>query len=140
MDGLLLIKEIKEIYKKFDLKKLEALEIYGIKGLVSSHGDILMSLFKSGPLPMSELAKRVGKDKSTITNLVGKLVKLNYVEKYKDEKDSRVVMVRLTEYAHEKRPIFLEITKTMSERITRHLEPEEIAIAIKVLDKINQGL
>jgi len=134
-----LIRTITEISKKLKTKKLKELELRGIEGLAPSHGDILVNLFKHGDLTMRELAERIQKDKSTITALVNKLVKLGYVEKYKDGSDHRINIVRLTEMAHERRENFIEVSNIITEKISRHVTEEEIEEALEVLRKINDG-
>lgn len=68
----------------------------GIKGLVPSHGDILVELFAHETLPMAAIAEAIGKDPSTVTALVKKLIEAGYVEKAKNLRDKRVIEVRLT--------------------------------------------
>lgn len=134
-----MIRTIAEISKKLKTTKLKELELRGIEGLAPSHGDILVNLFKHGDLTMRELAERIQKDKSTITALVNKLVKLGYVEKYKDSSDSRINIVRLTPMAHERRECFIEVSNIITEKISRHVTEEEIEKTLEVLKKINDG-
>jgi DNA-binding MarR family transcriptional regulator len=68
----------------------------GIKGLVPSHGGIMSTLFKRDRVPMKEIAERIGRDKSTVTALVNKLVRAGYVVKEKDPDDNRVTYLCLT--------------------------------------------
>jgi DNA-binding MarR family transcriptional regulator len=68
-----------------------------IKGLSPSHGDILFFLFGKESSSMTELAKKIDRDKSTVTALVKKLIALGYIETTPDTKDSRVTVVSLTE-------------------------------------------
>ena len=53
----------------------------GHQGLAPSHGDIMVALFKHRRLSMKELARIIDRDKSTVTGLVDKLVRLGYLEK-----------------------------------------------------------
>ncbi len=60
-------------------KKLEEQDIYE---LIPSHGNILTTLYEMDKkLTMKEIAKKIGKDKSIVTPLVNKLIKLGYVER-----------------------------------------------------------
>ncbi|MDP6878408.1 MAG: MarR family transcriptional regulator [Candidatus Marinimicrobia bacterium] len=45
---------------------------------------------------MSSLSKQMGVDNSTMTRLIGVLIRNNWVEKYKGENDKRVVFVKMT--------------------------------------------
>lgn len=135
-----LIKTIAEIDKKLKTRKLKELELRGVEGLASSHGDILVALFRSGSLSMRDLSETIQRDKSTVTALVNKLVKLGYVEKYKGLEDSRINFVRLTPLAYEKRETFIEAADIIMEMFSRHVSEDEIKTALNILKKINSGL
>ena len=75
----------------------QALERSGFAGLAPSHGDILSQLFANDSVTMSELSKRIGRDPSTVTSLVKKLVILDIARTERDPKDRRSVMVSLTD-------------------------------------------
>ena len=50
--------------------------------LIPTHGNILTALYESDKkLTMKEIAQKIGKDKSTVTPLVNKLIRLGYIEK-----------------------------------------------------------
>jgi len=66
------------------------------KALVASHGGIMSTLFKKDRASMKELAERIGRDKSTVTALVNKLMRNGYVAKDKDPDDSRITYLCLT--------------------------------------------
>lgn len=66
--------------------------------LVPSYANILGVILSSEkPLKMNEIAKKVGKDKSTITALTKKLVKQGYIKKEKSSRDKRVIYIVPTE-------------------------------------------
>lgn len=134
-----LIKTIMEINKKLETVKLKELELRGISGFAPSHGDILVSLFTHGDLSMKELAEKINKDKSTVTALITKLIKLGYVEKYKDLSDSRVHIVKLTPFAYERREDFVEVSNIIIDKVSRHVTDEEIKSTLEILSKINSG-
>ena len=67
-----------------------------IKGLVPSHGGIMSTLFKRDRVSMKEVAERIGRDKSTVTALVNKLMRAGYVTKEKDADDNRITYLCLT--------------------------------------------
>ncbi len=135
-----LIKTITEIEKKLRVRKLKELELRGVEGLAPSHGDILVALFRNESLSMRDLSETIQRDKSTVTALVNKLVKLGYVEKYKGLVDSRITFVKLTPFAHEKREAFIEAADIIIEQFSRHITQEEIETALKIMKKINNSL
>jgi len=67
-----------------------------ITGLAPSHGGIMSNLFKKDRVSMKEIAARIGRDKSTVTALVNKLVDAGYIAKEKDPDDNRVTYLCLT--------------------------------------------
>lgn len=85
----------------------------GLKGLATSHGDILANLFVTSPMSMQELALKIGKDKSTITTLVDKLVLGGYLIKEKSVVDSRITMVNLTQKGLDLKPTVEKISEDL---------------------------
>ena len=75
-----LIATIREKSNKFIMREMNN---RNIKGLVTSHGDILMALFKNEVLTMKDISEKIERDKSTVTTLVDKLVSIGYVTKQK---------------------------------------------------------
>ncbi|UCD06663.1 MAG: MarR family transcriptional regulator [candidate division WOR-3 bacterium] len=67
-----------------------------ITGLVPSHGGIMSNLFKKDRVSMKEIAERIGRDKSTVTALVNKLVDAGFVVKESDPDDKRITYLCLT--------------------------------------------
>jgi len=57
---------------------------------------LLLSSISSDGTDMSSLSKQMGVDNSTMTRLIGVLIRNNWVEKYKGENDKRVVFVKIT--------------------------------------------
>jgi len=57
---------------------------------------LLLSSISSEGTDMSSLSKQMGVDNSTMTRLIGVLIRNDWVEKYKGENDKRVVFVKLT--------------------------------------------
>jgi DNA-binding MarR family transcriptional regulator len=56
-----------------------------LRGLAPSHGTILFELFHSETIPMKEVAKRINRDKSTVTALINKLLALGYVRRLRTQ-------------------------------------------------------
>lgn len=132
-----LISTIREKANRFIVQEMTS---RGITGLVPSHGNILVFLFKNTTLTMKDLASMVGKDKSTITALVDKLVALGYVEKKKDEFDNRVVLVNLTEKGEGLKPSFAEISNSLLSTVYDGISEEEKVQLVAILSKIENNL
>lgn len=87
-------KKIMHQYVDVQLKK------EGFGDLVSAYTDIVTVLFMNeGKLKMNEISHMVGKDKSTVTVLINRLIDKGYVQKEKSTLDKRVTYVILTDKA-----------------------------------------
>ena len=128
-----LVSKTREKSNAFILMKLKEL---GIEGLAPSHGDILVNLFRSSPLPMKELAGRIGRDKSTITALVNKLIKLGYVERQRDLSDSRVTLIGLTREGEGLKPDFEYVSAKLLATAFKGFLPEEREQLVRLLERM----
>lgn len=111
-----------------------------IKQLATSHGDILSALFQHEPLSMKDLAKRIDRDKSTVTTLIDKLIEIGYVRTQKDTGDSRVILVFLTEKGKQLQSDFEEISTKLLSFVYRGIEAEEQQQLMNTLIKIKNNL
>jgi DNA-binding MarR family transcriptional regulator len=109
---------------------------HGIDGIVTSHGDIIYALFKKPRLTMAEIAEKIGRDKSTVTALVDKLVRLRFVTKERDTEDTRVVYVTLTQKGNELKPIFDAISSEILDVFYKDISENEKEELIRILNKI----
>lgn len=105
----------------------------GVEGIVPSHGAILRELFDEEELPMNEIARRIGRDRSTVTTLVRKLEALGFARTRKDEADRRVTLVSLTGKGRDLRPAFESVSNGLRETQVRGLGEEELLVALRVL-------
>ncbi|MDQ0173128.1 MarR family winged helix-turn-helix transcriptional regulator [Paenibacillus tundrae] len=101
------------------------LEQHEVTGIVPSHGDVLMFLYREDALSIKMLAERVQRTQPTVTVLVNKLEKLGYVERSKTAEDSRVTMIRLTEQGRKLEPVFNQVSKQINEMIYSGLSDEQ---------------
>jgi len=62
---------------------------------------LLLSSISSEGTDMSSLSKQMGVDNSTMTRLIGVLIRNDWVEKYKGKNDRRVVFVKITSKGEE---------------------------------------
>jgi DNA-binding MarR family transcriptional regulator len=62
---------------------------------------VLMLLDGHGPVSMSRLAGLLGASLPNVTGIVTRMEELGYVERIRDERDRRVVLVRATPRGHE---------------------------------------
>lgn len=98
----------------------------GFTDFVSAYGDILTVLFlNDGELKMNEISEMVGKDKSTVTVLINKLVEKNYVNKNQSQEDKRVFKVSLTDKAMTHKAMFNKIANNVRAVAFDGFSPEE---------------
>ncbi|WP_242975126.1 MarR family winged helix-turn-helix transcriptional regulator [Anaerovirgula multivorans] len=131
-----LISTIRERAHKFIMREMKE---RNIKGLVTSHGDILVALFKEQVLTMKDIANRIEKDKSTVTALVDKLIDIGYIKKEKDPSDNRVILVMLTEEGKKLQSNFEEISNALLSTVYKGFSEGEKEILIKSLNKIKEN-
>jgi MarR family transcriptional regulator, organic hydroperoxide resistance regulator len=112
----------------------------GLDELIPSHGNILTALYEnSGKLTMKRIAEITGKDKSTITPLVNKLLELGYINKVKDETDKRITYIILTSEGNHIKDKYKAISDDVYATAYKDFSQEEKEIFLKLLKKINNN-
>lgn len=136
-NALSLIGRIREKANKFIIRELET---HGIKGLVPSHGDILVILFHGEKYTMKELADKINRTKPTVTVLIDKLAEYGFIQKEKSYTDSRVTYIKLTNKGIELRPIFEDISEKLNAMLYGDFTDEESELFEMLLNKVNSRL
>ncbi|WP_244159163.1 MarR family winged helix-turn-helix transcriptional regulator [Paenibacillus polysaccharolyticus] len=135
-DAVSLISKIKEKTSRFILTEMTA---QGIHDLATSHGDIIYALYNHRRMTMAEIAKKIRKDKSTVTALVDKLVRTGYVAKERDTGDSRIVHVALTAKGEALQPIFEDISQRLLDTFYTDVTDVEKNELLRILIKIHDN-
>ena len=128
-----LIARVRDRAYEFLIKELNKKRI---TGLVPSHGGIMSTLFRRDRASMKELSERIGRDKSTVTALVNKLVRAGYAVKEKDDEDNRITYLRLTEKGRALEMDFDEISEKLIARAFRGFSPKERESMVKAVVKM----
>lgn len=81
----------------------------GITDLSPSHGDVLFSVSQHNGLDMGHLAALTGRDKSTLTPLVEKLIRAGYLSRKVSTTDRRRAEIYLTAKAERLRTRLMKI-------------------------------
>ena len=136
----LIIHLIGKIRDKANKFLLDELAEHDFKGIAPSHGDIMGALYLHGELPMKKIARIIGRDKSTITTLVNKLIQLGYVEKKTHREDSRVNIVSLTDMGKAMEEDFWDISKALREKAYKGLSAEEKDTLMQLLARIYENM
>ncbi len=111
----------------------------GMKNIVPSHGDILITLFHHGELTLKQLSFKIRRDKSTVTALVHKLIKNGYLTLRPNEEDKRSKYVCLTEKANTFKEPFISISNSMNTILLQDMSEEDKKILSKYLVKIQEN-
>lgn len=115
----LLRTHINEFLKK-KLKEIENNEI------LPSHGSLLYIVYKNGGrIQIKDIYDTLLKQKSTITEMIKRLVNLGYLEKETCINDKRVTYVRATEKALKFQPEFNRISDELLEKLYFNFSKEE---------------
>lgn len=127
---------ISKLNKSYANKIESMLKERGHDNLFLSHGAIIFNLVNNHGITMLELSKAINKTPQTTTILVKKLVDLNYVSTYKDEKDKRITRVKILDKGKEVFNIILEISHDVYLKQYKGLSEAEINDFRKTLNKI----
>ncbi len=111
----------------------------GLASFSPSHGDIFLALFQNEALTMKELAEMIDRDKSTVTGLVEKLMKLGFIEKTPDGRDGRVFNIRLASKGKELKPQLMAISEALVRKVTKGLNPDEQKQLEQLLARVNSN-
>ena len=105
-------------------------------GLSSGSFPYLLILNGNEGISQNKISEAIGCDKAMSARTITKLIKLGYLEKNKDEKDSRAYRLYLTKKAKDTIPKILEKIHELADLITKDLNDEEKSITIDSLNKI----
>lgn len=116
----------------------QQLKASSLNDIIPSHGNILTVLYEAdGLLTMKDIAKKIGKDKSTVTALVNKLVTLGYVTKETATHDRRITHVKLTEKAIKAQPTYDSISQAVHETAYQNFTEAEKKELLRLLKKLS---
>lgn len=97
-------------------------------------------LWKEDGLNQNELALKANKEKSTITRQIDALEKKGLVYRQSHSGDKRNKLIFLSETGKQMEKTALETAHLITENAEQGIEPEELAIFKKVIDKMIQNL
>ncbi|USD99782.1 MarR family transcriptional regulator [Vibrio sp. SCSIO 43133] len=90
-----------------------------------------------GAMRMKELADKLGITTGTLTVQVDKLVAANLMERLPHPNDRRAIVVALTQQGQEIHRHHNQLHLDLVKDLTRHIEPEQEALLISCLAKMN---
>ncbi|WP_121627902.1 MarR family winged helix-turn-helix transcriptional regulator [Poseidonibacter antarcticus] len=136
------ISVIANIHNNANKLIVDELKKHNLTGLAPSHGDILILLYQNEEgVPMNKITSTINKDKSTVTALVNKLEKMEFLTKFKHEHDSRSTIVKLTQKGHETKPIVLDqISTKLLDKTYKGFSNDEKILLCSLLEKVKDNL
>ncbi len=126
----------RDLIQRYQFRDWNQICCYGIS---ISQCYILDALAEDGDLTMQQLAKRMFKSISTMTRVVGQLVRRGYVRRQQDPEDRRVVHISITPQG---KAIVAAINRDLVETqksILQAIPADQWAGAFKVLEALAQG-
>ena len=127
---------VSKIHEKGNRFIVEELKKNGAKGLVPSHGDILVCLYNQDKMTMKDIADKIHKTRPTVTVLVDKLEKLGYLKREVSSEDSRYTYICLTKQGLDFKPIFEQISNDLTDMLYKNLSDSEADILEELLRKV----
>ena len=107
---------------------------HGITDIEPCHGDIFTVLFAEKSLPLTELAAKTHRCKSTVSVMVGRLVKAGWLQKTADPEDARRITVALTEKGRKIEGIF----EAVSEALIKDLSGSSCIVVGKKIKQLHR--
>lgn len=101
---------------------------------------LLMSIGTKGPLTMSEIARTLQLTLSSVTAVVDKLEKKQFVRRTRDAEDRRLVRVELTATGVKFYNLVESAHLTLTDSMLKILDPAEREVFLGLFRKISQGL
>ena len=138
-NGGFYISQIKQIQARiFD----QLLRNVGIDDFSGAQGRILYVLWSEDDLPITELAKRTGLAKPTLTSMLDRLEKSGVLKRVPDPKDRRQIRIKLTEAAWALSSKYDLVSDQMVDIFYKGFTEEEIiafeATLVRIIDNLTE--
>jgi DNA-binding MarR family transcriptional regulator len=117
------ISRIRDYANRIIIRELKEM---GYTEIAPSHGDIISVLIHRGEMTKTELANAINRDRSTVTVLLKKLEKLDFIATRVNEADSRSAIVYLTEKGIGMKKAFIEISEKLYEIQYKNMNEDQI--------------
>ncbi len=108
--------------------------------LSNSQFRILMILYKSPAYSVRQvdIEEAFSMTNPTVTGLIQKLEKSDYVKRIPNPEDKRSKLLVLTEYAESKREEFIVLADSIEKEMTKGLSEMEVEVLAELLTKVTQ--
>ena len=113
---------------------------HGLGRLSPAQGRILMALYEQDDIPVRKLSEMTSLDKSTLSLSLTRMEQFGLVERSGDEKDRRVVRVKLTRSGRSYRQACHEAMQEMSDILYCGVTNEERGVFLRVLNQLFENV
>lgn len=112
----------------------------GNSELVPSHGSILHYIYEQdGKVQIKDIYDVMPKRKSTITEMIKRLVKLGYLKKEQCPQDKRVTYVYATQKALDFESDFREVSQNLHDKVFNNFTIEEAEELVRLIKKASRN-
>lgn len=136
-NGGILITRIKQLQGRIFEKLLAAHNISEFNG---AQGRILFVLWEKDGIPISELARKTGLAKTTLTSMLDRMENRKLIERIHSSDDRRSVKIRLTETAMGLQEHYRQVSEEMNQIFYKGFSDEEIRALETGLRKVLTNL
>ena len=119
---------------------IEELEKNGAKGLVPSHGAILVCLYQNDKMTMKDIADKIHRTRPTVTVLIDKLEKLGFVKREVSNEDNRYTYIVLTKKSEDFKPVFENISNKLNNKLFENISDSDYQMLENLLSRIVENI
>ena len=105
-------------------------------GITPAQFYVLSSLFETDEIKFKVLAGKLSMEGPTLTGILDRLERMNFIERKADPEDRRSLLISLTEQAREKREFVAGLVDTLDSELRKQFEPEDLKIFTEILNEI----
>lgn len=113
---------------------------HGLGRLSPAQGRILMALYEQDDIPVRKLSEMTSLDKSTLSLSLTRMEQFGLVERSGDEKDRRVVRVKLTRNGRSHRQACHEAMQEMNDILYCGVTNEERGVFVRILNQLFENV
>lgn len=113
---------------------------HGLGRLSPAQGRILMALYEQDDIPVRKLSEMTSLDKSTLSLSLTRMEQFGLVERSGDEKDRRVVCVKLTRNGRSHRQACHEAMQELTDILYCGVTNEERGVFLRVLNQLFENV
>ncbi|WP_048186422.1 MarR family winged helix-turn-helix transcriptional regulator [Methanobacterium lacus] len=97
---------------------------------------VLSALWDKDEIKFKDLAKRLDMDGATLTGVLDRMEKRDFIQRTEDTQDRRSVLVCLTSKSKDIRPQMIEIAKDLDAEFRKNVVEEDYNKLLAVLDQL----